>query len=687
MLMLLCALLLQDADVDRKLDDTRVTIDKTGKLAALIEPIRAAAGVNIIVDPRAPSRTDTERVLELKLKNVKARSALAWVTRLYGLEYVTQDGAVVIGAPGQLEGGVTTKLFDVAGLLSRPPDNPAPAIAIPREGQPEFGAPYEAENPPAPDQELADIIQTVIAPGTWEGPFVARIVKAGRLSVTHHPYVVAQIEEFLKLLRSKAPAMVTIDADIFELDAEAEKFFESLGGAAMSEEDTKKALEALKGARSTRCIQAFHFSCTEGQLAHVLANNSAGRALTFEARPALTPAGAVKIDFSLEGVLNEKSIAGSTTLRLRTTTVIPNRGSAAFLLPRPGAEEKTAALIVRVIASGENKDADMQLSDRSDAAVREKIAAAKLVSFEFTNVAWSKVVESLRERLGVNVVLHPDMADRLFTIKTTDLSATQFLNLALRPIQCEAVPVDEALYIGPRQSARGRSLLIAGVRDLALSPHDFQEGQRAEAAAFEPQSVATRLREAVQRDAWQDDAVARATTNGILVIRQTPEVLRDVAAYLKELRRYETVVTSVRADIVAVPAKACEDLLSGEYLVDAAAAAKLIGAAVEPAERLQLHGLNGVRLGLIWERRRTESNKLFEARSTLDVRSETTASGVQTSLRVDVVDFQGKTLAMWRASMRSSVAIPVDKAAVFKLGLVDGSERTYRLLIVRAAAK
>ncbi len=145
-------------------------------------------------------------------------------------------------------------------------------------------------------------------------------------------------------------------------------------------------------------------------------------------------------------------------------------------------------------------------------------------------------------------------------------------------------------------------------------------------------------------------------------------------------------VASVRADIVAVPAKLCEDLISGDYLVDAAAAAKLVAASVEPAERLQMHGLNGVRLGLVWERRRT-GDKPAEARSSLDVRTESTAQGVQAALRLDALDFQGKTTSTWRASLRSSVAVTAGKAAVFKLGLVEGGERCYRLLIVRASAK
>jgi len=57
---------------------------------------------------------------------------------------------------------------------------------------------------------------------------------------------------------------------------------------------------------------------------------------------------------------------------------------------------------------------------------------------------------------------------------------------------------------------------------------------------------------------------------------------------------------------------------------------------------------------------------------------------VQTSLRFEGKDADLGASTLWHASTRSTVVVPADKAVVLKLGLVEGGERAYRLLILRA---
>jgi len=637
------AALLQEPDLDR-----RISIDKRGTLQQLLDAVRSASGIGIVVDPRTPARVDVERTVELKLKDVKVRSALRWATRLYGLEFAVQDGTVVVGAPGQLEAGVLTKALDVAGVLARPQDNPAP-----REGQPEFIPPHESGPSSSPEEELIDLIRSVVAPGTWGGAMAVKSLQPGHLSVTHHPGVVAEVERLVAALRSLKPATMTIDAELFELDADGERFFDAMAPAAMGEAESKKTHDALKGARAAKAAQAFQLACTECQLSHMTYKRG-GRAYTIEARPALRPDGASKVDLAFD----------APGLRLRTTTVVPARGSCVFLLPRA---ERTVALLVRVAVSGAApREADLRPAEAAGAP-----ADGPAGDYDYREAPWSKVVEDLRGRLRRNVVLDPALAERPLSLQATGVKPLALLRLAGVP----AAEADEALYIG--HARLSTELHLASVRDLALAPRDFgADVLRSDPASFEPRAVLDRLRENVQRERWQEslDTVARHTSNGLVVLRHAPDVLQESRAHMAEMRRLEGTVATVRTDVVAVPAKACDELVGADSLVDAAAAAKLLAAGTGATERLQLNGLSGLRVGLVWDRR--------DQRSTLDVKSDATAEGVQAALRFDLQDADGDK--PWHAAARSTVTVPAGKAAVLKLGLVEGAERTYRLLILRA---
>jgi len=677
MLLLLLALC-QDPDVERKLD-ARVSVDMAAKLDDLLDFVRASAKVNIVVDPRAGDRIDLARPVALTLKDVKARSIVAWISRLYGLDWATQDGAVVLGAPGQLEAGVKSRTFDVAGLIARPQDSPAPAILTPREGQPEFVRPYESPAPASPDDELVEIIRAVIAPGTWSDPFSAKVAQPGRITVRHHARVIAEVERLLAALKSLAPAMVTVEAELFETDADAERALESLASATLEEAAAKKTLDALKGVRASRAIEAFTFTCTEGQLTYMGANNPPGRTLAFEARPVLVPGNGVKVDLSLEGAFKDRAVAASSEMRFRTTTVIPNKGAAVFLLPRPGSDQRTAALIVRVsTVGGGATEAEVRGTADGPGELAKKFRDAAPIDVDVKDAPWAKLVDYIRQRTGLNFVLDPALADRAVTLKVSQLRPEVVLRLAMVPGSGGPwAEWDEAIFVGGAGLPRPYTeLYIASVRDLALKPAD--SGERTDAASWEPDDVVASLRENVQRERWEDSlsSVARHTSNGLAILRHAPEVLAEAKAHLAEVRKREGRPAVVRAEIVTVPARAYEEAGS-EYLVDEAAAAKLVAAATE-AERVQLQGLGGVRIGLTWQRRRAPA----EAKSTFDVRAETTAAGTQAALRCDAQNFVGATTSTWTASMRSTVTLPAGKAALFKLGLVEGG--SVRLLVVRA---
>ena len=75
-------------------------------LANLVDLLRSAAGINIVIDARVQQMTEGERPplppINLMLKNVTVADALSLATAADGLDWIPWSGAVFIGDPGRI---------------------------------------------------------------------------------------------------------------------------------------------------------------------------------------------------------------------------------------------------------------------------------------------------------------------------------------------------------------------------------------------------------------------------------------------------------------------------------------------------------------------------------------------------------------------------------------------------------
>ncbi len=687
-------------DVEKMLDK-KVDVNFTDTTAdAAIAHLRDASGLNIIVDRRAADRM---KPVTIKLKDGSVRSALRWIATLSGVDVTVSNGVVVFVHPDHPGTALSTRLFDIGGLTSRPADFPAPAPAV----EPSKAPVVVLEGNDVrgtPEDSTVDLIRRAIAPSSWDGDDVSiQTVQTGRISVRHYPAVLDQIETFLGALRKLAPTMVTVEAEIFELDADALKKLDGLFGMAIDEAAAKSLLEALQPLRRAKGAESLRLTCSEGQLSHVLVggqrainvftgnrseSSTFSSSTVLELRPALAGK-SVKLDLAVRSTrlaepLATTKIGGwdvdlpeSLHVSLRTTLVVPDKGLAVVLLPRASRDSKLPrVMLVRAVASS---DAHNGVDLGREAA--DPLAGKGAIDCLFKDEPASKAVDALAGLVGVNLVLHPDLRDQRLSLALKGVKAKAAVELVAGMIGAKTAAMNDAVFLAPPAAITVNSgtLWIANVRDLSLGAGEPVRDETWEkAVAYDPFAMSDLVRQSVQPRTWGDHGTfCEATPNGLLVMRHSADGIRDVKVFLDALRKRSASVAALRAEIVTVKSDALDGMDAG-YLVDAAAAAKLTGGATAPVERLQIEAAAGRRSGLAWTRRRTIVSgegevTAVEGKNLLDL--------LPTDGRLTIsVETQEAGDGAMRAVLRTSIAIPSGKAAVFKLGSGDG---VTRLLIVR----
>ncbi len=684
--------------VDRILD-RKISVDfNETEIKDVAAFLQDTAGLTVVVDRRAANAFSA---INLKLTDVPIRSVLRWIGTLNRVEFTIANGAVVFVSPDHPGTALETRLFEIGGLTSRPADFPAPAPAdaarspvVVLEGSDVRGT---------PEDSTMDLIKRAVSPSSWDSDDVSiQTVQPGRISVRHYPAVLDEIDRFLAALRKLAPAMITIEADVFELDADAEKRIDGLYGRAVDAEAAKTLLEALQPLRRAKTAETLRLTCSEGQLTHVLVSSQRAMrghaaplplSTVLEVRPALAGK-AVKLDLAVrstrlvEPVEKGESVDLPETVQaaMRTVLTVPHGGAAVLLLPRVTRHPR--ALILRPTASN-GAAGEIEFGTASAAALPGLDKPA--ISVDFRDTSGSDVAQALRNALGINVVLHPDVRSGSVTLKLKDVKPRAALELLCGVTGWEMAAMNDALYLAPASAMRRvhHAVWLANIRDLSLSALESRNDETWQTpAAYDPYGVADLVSQSVQPRTWGESGIfCEATANGLLLVRHSPRAIGEVRSFLDALRKRAGGLVALRAEVVTVKSDAADDVLahaeSGGYLVDADAAAKLIQAAVAPAERLQLDALVGRRAGISWERRRTtlveKTPKIVETRSLVDL----LPIDGRLTINVESQEFAGSDQPA-RAVVRTSVALPAAKAAVFKLGSDEGQQR---LLVLRAETR
>ena len=197
----------QGTEVDRavraKLEDIRIDLDvQDGDFLAAVQKIREATGLNIMIDGRAAEESAAQDPMFLTVSKMRASAALHWLVRARNLEYTIVDGVVLITTLEGAAGPVELRIHDVADILSQPRDFPADG---------------NAETSEVTADDLANLVTSSVAPGTWDSNGSSLLVAGTSLVVTADRGSLAQVERLLGALRVMAHFTVTFDARIIAL--------------------------------------------------------------------------------------------------------------------------------------------------------------------------------------------------------------------------------------------------------------------------------------------------------------------------------------------------------------------------------------------------------------------------------------------------------------------------------------
>ncbi len=179
------------------------------------------------------------------------------------------------------------------------------------------------------------------------------------------------------------------------------------------------------------------------------------------------------------------------------------------------------------------------------------------VTLDFKEAPLEAVVEYLREIADINMVVDPRVREKniLVTMKVSDVSLRSVFSLILKGYDCGTMIKDGVLQILPRDVIADRTLKmeIYDCRDILYPIRDFPGvdiALNAEAAGVLVQDpgggagvempIAELVRTHTGGKSWDENPKAScAMQNGLLVVRQTPEVHAQIVRLLDMLRRHK----------------------------------------------------------------------------------------------------------------------------------------------------
>ncbi|MEM8883349.1 MAG: hypothetical protein AAGD14_04725 [Planctomycetota bacterium] len=188
------------------------------------------------------------------------------------------------------------------------------------------------------------------------------------------------------------------------------------------------------------------------------------------------------------------------------------------------------------------------------------LLAGRRISVEFKDASLDKVVEYVRAATGANIVVRKQKiekdggdADAIeITMKVRNVSALDFLKLALEPHGLGLAARKNVLLITSKQDARGKpvlrmydiSSLLVQIRDfpapdINVYPTNYEPPEAPEPevhqAVESSEEVAELLRNFIGEETWEDEGVRIHVFRRQLFVRQYPSVHRKIARFLLQL--------------------------------------------------------------------------------------------------------------------------------------------------------
>lgn len=178
---------------------------------------------------------------------------------------------------------------------------------------------------------------------------------------------------------------------------------------------------------------------------------------------------------------------------------------------------------------------------------------------DFKDLPLDDVAAFVARLSRLNVIVSPELqrasagALPAITIKLRDVTLRQFAEIVAKSTGSKLMLRDGILQFTTPADARGRpSLRVFSIADVTFRIRNFpgpdiqlhtgdeqfvQEEESDQATPFDdPQTIVDLIRKFTGEGTWDDDAVSISADAGKLVVKQYPEVLKEIARFLAVLR-------------------------------------------------------------------------------------------------------------------------------------------------------
>ena len=203
----------QDRKIREKLESETLTMDFTeAPLSEVVDFLRTATGINIIIDPEVNKEFPEEEALkvDLTVNKLKLNHILNLMLSLKRLAYRISNGVLIISTSKRIVEKPILRLYNVKDLTGKLSDFPAQELnlAAPTGGKGEGGGvQIEVEKTPAAttitEEQLTDLIKNNIAKGSWETEGRSIDTRHGTLIIRQINSVHKQIDALLNDLRDR----------------------------------------------------------------------------------------------------------------------------------------------------------------------------------------------------------------------------------------------------------------------------------------------------------------------------------------------------------------------------------------------------------------------------------------------------------------------------------------------------
>ncbi|HVR82779.1 MAG TPA: hypothetical protein VMU54_00620 [Planctomycetota bacterium] len=528
--------------------------------------------------------------------------------------------------------------------------------------------------PLKPEQAWVDLLKENIAPGTWEGRKMLEVTPRGGIVATQSPAVLAEIEQFLAVLKSMSPAPIQVSAALIEdndvLDAKA-----AYGRRAFMGAEERVALEG-----NARVLDRLRLTCFEGEESQA---TTSGPEVSYviRVRAARDPGGEsirlrleVQTGATLARKLGPAPTVDRSLVRFTTTVWIPNGGATLFRLPGHHALLVSA----KTDAAGASKDAELgSPPDAGTAKLLEKLVAAPPVDLDFKEAALSQVVEFMRRATQLNFVIDPAAVEtpekEIITFQAKGIRPAAALSMILRPRWKTIVPDHEAFRIAAATAPGVIRFLVTSIRHLIEDDFTYED-------------FANLIKNTVDKDRWEEaeGKSILVTGSGLLLVRNDAEMIDKVKRFLLEIRRPEVVVTLEAEEVRLEPGKGRETLgtAGAGSLLTEEEARRLESAPGAVSERYTLRGPAGKELALHWEGARPYavggargvSHVVSELKAKVSLSPGTAHASLQLNDQFFTSALEEERPRSAEARVQTSLLLPTDRVALLELPRADGKD-------------